>query len=384
MRTLSASKTLLYYDEPQLFIANDQLGTPYVCFWVDREDDVEKYLCVPTSRGRLDDFISGSIDLLSIVRSSETGELFVCSAADGNIDSMPAVLIPECEIPARWLPAADFFIKPVPATGELVIQESRDRQRAIIHFSLSPPEARDQPKIVADSLAQAVRIIQRVITHAYRKALRDLDENARNAIDRPEIYRLEVFAFSPGSFTLHMQTAAPADMLGYSHVEKALRVIDMITEHIDSPTAVVQSIAGYGGHFATAYRDLLQFIVQNKTPLSYEWSMPERVETTTRRISDRQAEPVYHALLEKAELLVEKKLLTGIVTKADRNYGTWRLLAEEDNKEHAGQSDPHRIDLSGLEIGARFEFQCEERLVEERGTGRESTILHLKSFHRLS
>ncbi len=383
MRTLSHFRTLVYYDEPQLFIANDQLGTSYVCLWVDKADDVDKYLCVPTSKGRLNEFTFGSTDLLSIIKWSETGELFVCSAPHGDIHAMTAVPIPENEIPPRWLPDPDFFVKPEPATHKLIIQESRDRQRAIIHCSLNPPEARDQPKIVAERLAQAVKIMQRVVTHAYRKALRDLDEATRDAISQPDVYQLEVFAFSPGSFTLHMQAAAPADMLGYSHIEKALRVIDTITEHIDSPTAAVQSIAGYGGHFATAYRDLLQFVVQNKTPLSYEWAMPVRIDTTTRTISHKQAELVYNALLERTDILVEEKHLTGVVTKADRNYGTWRLLADEDNKEYAGQSDPHQIDLNGLEIGARFEFECEERLVEERGTGRESTVLHLRSFRRL-
>jgi hypothetical protein len=381
MRTLSHFRTLVYYDEPQLFVAHDQLDISYVCLLVDKPDDSEKYICTPVSKGRLSDFISGRVDLLSVIKSPETGEMFIGTALNGDLDSISIVQVTENDVRPEWLPEPNFFIEPEPVTDKLVIEESRERQRAIIHFSLNPPEARQQPKIVAERLGQAVRLMQRVITHAYRNALRDVDEATREAISQPGVYQLEVFAFSPGSFTLHMQTTTPADMLGYSHIAKALRIIDLVTEHIDNPAAAVQFIAGYGGHFATAYRDLLQFIMENETPLSYEWSMPERPDTTTRRISDKQAKPVYQALIERTDIGIEEKRLVGILNKADEKYGSWRLLVEAEKKEYAGRSNPAQIDLKGLVIGACYEFLCEERLVEERGTGRESTELHLKSYH---
>lgn len=381
MRTLSHLETLVYYDGPELFVGRDQLGVPYICLMVEKADESEKYICVPTSKGRLNDFVSGNIDLLSTIKTPETGEIFVAIVKNGNFEHIPLLSLKETEVPPEWLPEPDFFLKPQPVTNVRVIEESRDRRRAIIHCSLNPPEARQDPKIAAQRLGQFVTLIQRVVSHAFRKALRDVDEITREAINRLENYQLEIFAFSPGSFTLHMQTTAPADMFGYSHIEKALRIIDVISEHIDDPNTAVEFIAGYGGHFAAAYRDLLQFIVENETPLSYEWSMPERNYITARKISDKQANPVYRALVERVDIGIEEKRFVGIVRKVDETYGSWRL--EIDEKKYSGRSDREKLHLGGIVIGARYEFICEERLEEERGTGKESTVLYLKSYRPL-
>ena len=166
MHTLNHIKTLIYYDEPQLFVAHDQLDVSYICLLIDSQDVSGKYVCTPVSKGRLNDFISGSIDLLSVIKSPETGEVFIGTALDGNLNAISTVQVTENDIRSEWLPEPDFFIKPEPVTDKLVIEESRERQRAIIHCSLNPPEARQQSKIDAERLGQAVRIMQRVITHA--------------------------------------------------------------------------------------------------------------------------------------------------------------------------------------------------------------------------
>lgn len=73
--------------------------------------------------------------------------------------------------------------------------------------------------------------------------------------------------------------------------------------------------------------------------------------------------------------------LIGILTKVDEKYKKWRLVSEEDKREYAGSTE---IDLAGLTIETqRYEFLCEERLEEEKGTGREITKLYLKSYRVL-
>ncbi len=381
MRTLSHFETLVYYDGPELFVARDQLDVSYTCRLVEKADDSEKYICIPVSKGRLNDFTSGGIDLLSLIKTSETSEVLVGTVTGGDLERIPTVSIPEDQVPPAWLPKPGFFAKPKPITDIQVIQESRERQRAIIHCSLNPPEARQDPKIGAERLGQAVRLMQRVVTHAFRRALRDADDATREAISQLDNYQLEVFAFSPGSFTLHMQTKAPADMFGYSHVAKALKIIDVISEHIDDPDTAVEFIAGYGGHFATAYRDLLRFIAENETPLSYEWSMPESTVPSARKITDKQANPVYKALVERIDIGKEERRLVGKVTAANEKTGSWTL--EADGKTHSGRSNLEQLNLKGVVIDGRYEFVCEETLEEERGTGRESTVLYLKSFRPL-
>ncbi len=56
------------------------------------------------------------------------------------------------------------------------------------------------------------------------------------------------------------------------------------------------------------------------------------------------------------------------------------MTSEQDKKEYRGKSDPSIINLNGIVIGSSYEFRCEEQLVEERGSGKELTILNLMSY----
>ncbi len=308
MRILNHFETLLFYDSIELFSAHDQMDVLYLCVLVDEIVDSAKYLCTPLSKGYYKDFISGNTDLLTIFKTPETGELFTGAVTKGNYTIMPIELI--SEIPNEWFPEPGFFLKPEPISDIQIINESRERQRAIVHCSLNPPEAKQQSKIAAERLGQAVKVIQRVITYAFRNAIKDLDKETREIINQLENYQLEVFAFSPGLFTLHMQVAAPSDMFGYSQIERALKIVDIVSDNIDNADLAIQFISKHGGHFATAYGNLLQFIIENKTPLSYEWSMPDSLKTTPRTISYLKAEPLYRALIERIDITKKKKSLS--------------------------------------------------------------------------
>jgi len=383
MHTLKINQVLVYYDEPQLFLAYDQLQTAYLCLLAAKNDEHDNYLCVPISKRRFSDFITGKMDLRTILTDSETGEVFLSTIGLGELDSFQVKPINPLDIDNSWLPEPDFFFNIDALTDALVIKESQERHRAIIHCSLNPPEARDESKISADILSQAIKIIQRVVTYAYKRILRDIENKEfRDIIGQPEYYRLEVTSFSRGSFKIHMQTSIQSDLFGYSHIAKAMQIIDKINENIDEPNTVVQLVAGYGGHFATAYKDLLQFIIENDTPISYEWTMPSRKDTTIRRITEIKAEPIYRALQERTDIGKEERLIAGILRKADKDYGTWRLYSPSEKKEYTGKALSHDV-ISGLEIDAQYEFLCDEQLVQERGTGRESVYLILISYRRL-
>jgi hypothetical protein len=175
-----------------------------------------------------------------------------------------------------------------------------------------------------------------------------------------------------------MQSAVPADLFGYAHVSKAFEIIDEINESIGDPNEAVKMVAELGGHFSTAYKDLLKFIIEAETPIEYEWAMPEKKSTSIHKISTYHAKPLYEEIIKRDDIEVEEITLIGRLTKVDIKYKTWRLLSDEINREYHGTSD---INLAGLVIESRrYEFFCEERLEEERGTGKEITKLYLKSY----
>lgn len=378
MRILIHFETLLYYDGPELITAHDQLGTRFLCLLIDVSDEDDTYVCIPISPGRLKNLMVGQIDLRSVFVNPETAEYFQGVVANGDLERIEAIPISLDALGNAWLPEAELFLEAMQPVDNQVIQESQERQRAVIHCTLNPPEANTESKISAEHLSQAIRLFQRVIRHAYGKALKGMQGNIKSMVSSSENFELEVFAFSPGSFTVHMQAAVPADLVGYSYVARAIDILDSVNFEIDDPVQATKVLAQYGGHFVTAYKDLLQFILETETPIAYEWSMPSKPESTRTRIIPRQVKPLLEALRERVELGEEEVRLVGRFTKVDEKLGTWRLFVSDDKKEYSGESD---IQLAGLVIETKiYELSCVEKLEEERGSGKEMRRLILRSY----
>ena len=72
MNKLRLIRILVYYDVPQLFIAEDDNGVCYLCQLYDVEENGElKIIGVTVSADKLNDFIKGHIDLLTMFTSPE-------------------------------------------------------------------------------------------------------------------------------------------------------------------------------------------------------------------------------------------------------------------------------------------------------------------------
>ncbi len=386
MRTLTFFKTLVYYDGPEVFIGSDSLGTPHVCVLVENTETTCRYLCIAVSKGRLTLFQNGFEDLRSLFVEPEIDEFYLFDNDTGDYQNMALKPIPRSEVPDRWLPKEGFLLEPEDTPDTTVLQESKERQRAIIHCSLNPPESSVDHKITADHLGQALALFQRLVNRAYKKALQAIDDKQlQKDVGAPPNYGLEVYAFSPGSFTIHMQSAAPTDLFGYAQIDRALKIIDRINMQIEDVTNTVNVIADYGGHFAACYRDFFQFITLNEMPISYEWTMPSRNDSTKVRISALNAKPVYLALAARKDIGIEEKVFSGNVRKVDVDNLTWRLIIDdaEGEKRISGKGEAGKVDLSGIVIDAKYKFVCDERLDIEVGTGKERATLYLKSFYRL-
>ena len=376
------TETLIFFDAPQLIVAKDILATNYLCLLVETGVNKDKYFCIPISPGKLQDFKMGEVDLLSILKNPEVDNLFEALTNEGQYDELNAKPIESSDVPNNWLPDPGFYLTSLRQRKQGIVKEAQERYRAVLHYTLNPPEAKDESKISAIHLSQATKLFQRLVKHSYRKAIKDLPYQEREQISDELFYRLDVFAFSKGSFTVHMQSGVTGDLVGYVHISKALEIIDNITALIDDPEEATKKLAEVGGHFASAYKNLIQFISNSSIPLNYEWSMPEKNTSTFRSISTHQAKPLYEHLSKRVDLGKEDVILKGRLTKVDDKYGSWRLKNIEDGKEYSGKIDPDsNINLAGAVIETKvYKFICEERLEEEAGTGRESSTLYLVSY----
>ncbi|MGD0612333.1 MAG: DUF6575 domain-containing protein [Anaerolineales bacterium] len=133
MRQLILRDTIVFYDTPQVFTALDQFGSTYLCLLVEEGDQEDKYLCTPISSATSAKLTDGLLDLREVFEHPELPDYFIVQAESGDMSRMTATAIDPNSIPSSWLPDPGFRITPSRRPNIEVIQESLQRNRAVIH-----------------------------------------------------------------------------------------------------------------------------------------------------------------------------------------------------------------------------------------------------------
>lgn len=108
MRKLTLKKILDYYDFPQIFVADDAMGTNYLCLLFAHDSDGFKYIGVQVSQQRLDTYIKGKLDLRDAYLSPEAENAVFLVTVKSQIITAARQLQPS-EITEDMLPEKDYF-----------------------------------------------------------------------------------------------------------------------------------------------------------------------------------------------------------------------------------------------------------------------------------
>jgi len=383
-RSIALKETLVYYDGPEVFVGADQVNTSYLCLLVERALSSDRFLCIPISPQRLAAFCLGEIDLREIYEKPEVRETYYAEVA-GQYETIELKEIPPDSFSEEWLPEPGFYFAKEAPRDEAISQQADSRFRAIVHISATPPEATEESKISTAHLVQLLHSFQAVLKHAFKKAMSDLGEEIRKVLAPPENYTMDVFAFSPGSFTVHLQSRCEADLWDHVHISYGLKKLDELTAHVGDRELSLRLAQENRGHFAAAYLRFLESIIRNDGPVSYTWTLPKQKEPVHRRITKRDAAPLCELLSSRRELTMETRDFVGRFLKADTTTGTWIIESDDDGKKHSGRlGESSEVTLDGVTIKTQtYRFECEERIEEIVGTGRERTILTLIRYEKL-
>ena len=374
-------KTLLYFDGPELFIGQDQVGTRYLCHLYLQSNIEERYVCAAVSTTTLSRFLNGKLSLKQILGNPETGELYFAVLDNNEAEEMCLKQLSADERYELSLPEEYYQLdKELEGSDRGLIDEADERGHGIVHLSLSPPESALEPKICASRLADALEVFQELVKQSYKKSI-SKKKVADEVSAVPDNYEMEVFAFSKGSFKIHMQSIKEADLGGYVENFRAMEKLDDLTkttEYLD-PEIILSILQDNKGHLVTKYRKFIEFVLDNDTPLTYEWALPYSGKSKKRTISYEGAKAVYEVLRSRSELQTEIKSFIGTMSKADVPKGYWAFESEEDGKTYSGRIAKNSgISLSGITLTEKkYKFIFEERLEIEVVTGKEKPQLWL-------
>ena len=342
------SRTLIYYDGPKVVVVNDEVDQQYLGLLVKEDDGSDAFLLTPMTANRLYQLETGEIDVRAAMVEPEVDEYYglaLRSFEEPGRSPMYRVDTPR----EAWIPKSGLWVSDFVEEAE-VTREVATRGKAVVHLHLRTPEAREAARIAAANLSAGLGLFQNLVTRAYQRALRGLKPETRKLIGDPSNWTMDAYAISRGSFTVHLESRAHPDLLGYVGLSLALEKVDILTAGIDEPETGLPVIRENKGHLVSAYRQLLKFLVESDSGLEYQWSAPDREEPTARLISRDSAEKLYDIIIAQKDLTREDVTLEGVFTRVDVDTGAW-TLRDDDGKHHGGRSDGEtRSKLSGVTV----------------------------------
>lgn len=371
---LSVDKILIFYDLPQLFIAKDQIGTRYVCLYVESESDFAEYISIPVSKDKLNELIVGRLDLRSAFQLSEMGIWYFVTFDESEEFITRAIVF--SEVDEKYLPAEDFYFPQIEPTNEVIVKEAANKGNAIVHLSFLDSHNRNSMDI--ELLGDFMKLFQNLVKYTYKRAVSHIVKH-RPDLEHESNYTLSAFATSPGSFNVHLQSVANRDLFGNSNIEYALNRIDEMVGDISNENELIDKIKLSKGHAIGAYKKILENIIAFNINVSYKWVSGSSNEVHSKRINKLYAEKAIEIIESKEDLSSEVKEFVGVVTEVDTDNRKWRILNEDDGKSYHGKAET--LSLAGITAETvRYKFTCEEIVEMIKVTGKEKISYNLLMF----
>ena len=371
MMQIRHTSTLFYYDGPQLFEARDAIGGHYIAVLVPSNEDDDRYLVAGVNPERLRQFRSGVLDLRTLLVESDDDIRYLATVVTGLEQPLTLERLPASIMDDGLLPDFDFVLHDPPA-DDYVLTEARARNNLILALAVEPPEAAEEHRVRASTLAEMLLRVQAMIRHACRAVMKENPASSR----RPDDDMMDVVVpGAAGSFRVVLEAANLPDLFGDSVLGKALQRVDMLFRHTADPHETLAVVRESRGHLAGAYLRLLRFLVDRRTGLRYSWAEPNSERSSYRSVLQAEAGPLVEALSSVTDLGREAVTLDGTLERFNRPSGTWGLLTT--GGQRLGKIREGGASLDGLEVGGRYVFYCDEVIEEVDITGRESRTLYL-------
>ena len=382
-RKLKILKTFVYYDEPQVFSAQDILGTLYICMLIDKaEDDTPIYLAVAVSFERYMLLTSGQIDLRFVFEHPHLQEWYISEETiDNEIIIKP---VTKEFLTEDVLPDSDFYLQDDDQENldSSLLEDVKNHQNVVIYFRLK--DEYNSNNIHLETLADLSKLLQSTITYTFKTQIDAsfTNKKTRAKIKKAKNHNLWAKPAKVGSFILPLISKSEGDLFDY-YIEYAIKKLDEILENIDDENELIERLQTIKGHAVSSIKKLTERIIEDKINVSYSWTTPKKSQIKHTEIKIGKAERLRDLLEKREELSKEIREFIGYIKAANINTGTWRILDEELQQEFNGDTDNSSL-IEGVEIETkRYKLICEEKVELLQVTNRKKITYNLISIESL-
>lgn len=365
MRKLRIIRILEYYDVPQLFIAEDAIGMRYLSQLYDIEDDGEmKIISVAASSDKLNDFVKGHIDLLSMFRDPEMDDSYymVSMKEDGIYADRYSG-----DLEDYMLPEEGYFYNDSMNENEEMIARATTTNKPVIRLAFETPQNRHD--MDARCLSAALVHFQSLVDNSYKKLYKG-EESANST--------LRVTTFLAASFDVEFVADENLDMFGQSKLGQTFDVINKLFS--EASNDVVDTLRNLKGYAANSYKNFLEVLLDNDLAINLKWVFSTLDgEVHQSRVEKPHLQVLHDIIMNNCELGTEEIVMEGRFTAANTANGKWTFQPSV-GKEIKGDSEDNTL-MSGITLlDKQYSIVCRAQQFLNETTLKEKTRYTLVRF----
>lgn len=379
MKHIRHKTTLVYYDGPQVFEAQDKIGGHYIAMSIAPPEDEYSFLVVGVSPEGLRRFRTGGMDLRTLLLEAEESEWYTLGP-ELDLDGFMELTTQKGSLAKnkKLLPDEGFYIHHH-STDKDIVSQARERNTSILQITTEPPESAEGHLIRVDTYTQLLKHMQTLVQHAYKSSLDHLPQKSLKSIDTKDAFLMNVLApASPGSFQFTLESVQRADFLGDIEIVRGLKLLDLLFGATSDPQSTIELLTNNRRRLSSAYLKFMEFLAEHDIGLSYSWAEPSSISPSRHSVSQNNAKLLVRKLSKIKNLGIDTISFEGEVDKVDRTKKTWQLDTKEGKK--SGSVHKGGPTLHGIKIGARYRFICDEETSITEGTGAKNTVLFLSEY----
>ena len=381
MKTIRHTATLDYYDGPILFEGRDRIGGRYLAVAVDDGDDGELlYAVVGVSPRDLARFRGGLVDLREVMLEAGSDEWYMASysTAEEGFELRPQ------ETPlarSAYLSDEGYTLDPGACSDVALLDTAQRRNSLVIELKAEPPEGMDEHRMHVDNLVQMLDLMQKLVGHGYRAAVKRVPRNLRSETPVEEAVLMDVVVpAAAGSFSVLLAAARNGPEGGRGELSRGLEVVDALFAGAKAHDGV-NVVAKTGGRLASTYMKLVNFVAEQQVGFRYSWTEPALSQVRRNSISVDEARHLWARMGEAVNRKQRGVSVMGRLVKADLKTGAWILESEADVYKGTAGTDASL--LSGLIVGQDYRFWCTAEIETKRTTGKEARTFRLESSEQV-
>ena len=370
-------RVLEYYDGPRLMLQRSGAGQLYLAWWNDADESVDRWLCLPVSKPRLRQILSGSMTSLDALTNPEDGYLLVVDV-DTETDSVIQTKMTNPEaIPQDSLPVEDDRLDfPMP---EDIIGDIPTRERAhYLDVGLEDGRSERTGRMGADIVGRFVSALQRLF-NAIGQAIEE-GPTSKGRISNAvlEKTQLDLVGAYAGSFRLLFETNMGDDSHGNSLARSSLERLFDLLEAGDLDSGLTLQQKTLNPRVARNYSDFLSTIETSLSAASIRWSQSGHGNSRELLITEASARSIKSRIKTITSNIQDNLRLEGVIVACNIRTRRFQFEARSSKEQFSGRIHKNvAYGLGHIPVGSSCRVILQPDFQVNETTGEEKTIYTL-------